>query len=67
MRTVRVAPLAMQHEEQNEPGADEDPPEDQPGEPGSAGGSQSPAADKLPAAPADDDSPLGDTDQHSDA
>lgn len=27
----------------------------------------SPAADRLPALPANDDSPLGDTDQHSDA
>jgi hypothetical protein len=40
-------------------------PEDIPEEPGAEGGSQSPAADKLPGAPADDDSPLGDTDQHS--
>lgn len=40
-------------------------PEDEPSEPGAEGGSQSPAADKLPAAPADDDSPVGDTDQHS--
>jgi hypothetical protein len=45
---------------------DEDPPEDRPGE-GAEGGSGSDAADKLPAAPADDDSPLGDTDQHSDS
>jgi hypothetical protein len=28
---------------------------------------ESEAADKPPAAPADDDAPLGDTDQHSDA
>jgi hypothetical protein len=27
----------------------------------------SPAADKLPALPSDDDAELGDTDQHSDA
>lgn len=40
-------------------------PEDQPGEPGAEGGSHSDAVDKLPGAPADDDSPLGDTDQHS--
>lgn len=40
-------------------------PEDQPDEPGAEGGSQSPAADTLPGAPSDDDSPLGDTDQHS--
>ena len=42
-------------------------PEDQPDEPGAEGGAQSPAADKLPGAPSDDDSALGDTDQHSDA
>jgi hypothetical protein len=41
-------------------------PEDQPGEPGAEGGSRSPTRDKLPGAPApDDESPLGDTDQHS--
>ena len=43
-----------------------DRPEDEPGEPGAEGGSGG-GADVLPAAPADDDSPLGDTDQHSDA
>ena len=42
-------------------------PEDQPEEPGAEGGSDSESADKPPAAPADDDAPLGDTDQHSDA
>ncbi len=46
---------------------DAEAPEDQPDEPGAEGGSKSPAADKLPGAPADDDSPLGDTDQHSNA
>jgi hypothetical protein len=40
-------------------------PEDLPGEPGAEGGSRSPAADTPPGLPADDDSPLGDTDQHS--
>jgi hypothetical protein len=35
--------------------------------PGAEGGDHSDAADKPPAAPADDDSPLGDTDQHSNA
>jgi hypothetical protein len=46
----------------------EEPPEDRPEEPGAEGGADSPAADKLPGEPApDDDSPLGDTDQHSDA
>jgi hypothetical protein len=43
-------------------------PEDQPEEPGAEGGSDSPAADQLPGGPASgDDSPLGDTDQHSKA
>jgi hypothetical protein len=35
------------------------------GEGGARGGSDSPSADRLPAAPSDDDTPLGDTDQHS--
>jgi hypothetical protein len=54
---------------QSSTSADDNPyrtaPEDQPGEPGAEGGSQSDATDKLPGAPSDDDSPLGDTDQHS--
>jgi hypothetical protein len=50
--------------EQNE---EQEPPENRPGEPGAEGGADSPAADKLPGEPADDDSPVGDTDQHSDA
>jgi hypothetical protein len=41
--------------------------EDDPGAPGSEGGSDSPAADRVPALPSDDDAPLGDTDQHSEA
>jgi hypothetical protein len=45
---------------------DEQAPEDRPEETGARGGSTSPSADRLPAAPADDDTPLGDTDQHSD-
>ena len=45
----------------------DEPPENRPGEPGAEGGADSPAKDQLPGAPADDDSPLGDTDQHSDA
>jgi hypothetical protein len=44
-----------------------DAPEDQPDEPGAEGGSESPAADAPPAAPSDDDSEFGDTDQHSSA
>ena len=43
-----------------------DEPEDQPGEAGAEGGSGG-SADVPPAAPSDDDAPLGDTDQHSDA
>ena len=35
-------------------------------EPGARGGDESPSADRLPAAPADDGTPIGDTDQHSD-
>jgi hypothetical protein len=42
-------------------------PEDRPEEPGAEGGSDSPAADTPPAFPSEDDSELGDTDQHSDA
>jgi hypothetical protein len=45
----------------------EEAPEDRPDEPGAEGGSQSESADSLPGEPADDDAPLGDTDQHSDA
>jgi hypothetical protein len=42
-------------------------PEDEPDEPGAEGGSGG-SKDTPPAAPdKDDDSPLGDTDQHSDA
>jgi hypothetical protein len=41
--------------------------EDEPthGDPNTGASDASPAADKPPALPADDDSPLGDTDQHS--
>ena len=43
-------------------------PEDRPGEPGAEGGSKSGSASKLPGMPSsDDDTPLGDTDQHSNA
>ena len=55
-----------EHEEhEKRPREDDAPPDDVLGEPGAEGGSDSDAAKKLPAAPADDDSPLGDTDQHS--
>lgn len=41
-------------------------PEDRPGEVGAEGGSKTARKSKLPAAPdPEDDSPLGDTDQHS--
>ncbi|HYM57689.1 MAG TPA: hypothetical protein VES79_06965 [Solirubrobacteraceae bacterium] len=44
-----------------------DRPEDRPGEPGAEGGSEG-SADTVPAVPdEDDDSAVGDTDQHSDA
>ncbi len=44
------------------------PPEDQPGEPGAEGGASGSNEGQSPAAPAEDDpSPLGSTDQHSDA
>ncbi len=39
---------------------------DDPNEPGAEGG-ESNATHRAPGAPADDDSPLGDTDQHSTA
>ena len=37
------------------------------GAPGAEGGDESPAADVHPGRPSDDDSELGDTDQHSNA
>lgn len=42
-------------------------PEDKPDELGAEGGSKSASKDKLPGAPARDSSPIGDTDQHSQA
>lgn len=55
---------APEHDDQPDPAA----PEDHPNEPGAEGGSQSEAKDKLPGAPSnDDDSEVGDTDQHSSA
>jgi hypothetical protein len=52
---------------ENDPRERETAPEDRPGEPGAEGGSGG-SEDVPPAAPhEDDDSPLGDTDQHSDA
>ena len=39
--------------------------ENRPDEPGAEGGADSPSADALPGQPARDDSPVGDTDQHS--
>ena len=40
--------------------------DDEENRPGAEGG-ESESTDRLPGAPADDDAPLGDTDQHSDA
>jgi hypothetical protein len=42
-------------------------PEDEHGEPGAEGGSEGSADTPPPAPDRDDDSPVGDTDQHSDA
>jgi hypothetical protein len=57
----------MRHEtaDEDDTTPDSAAPEDQPGEPGAEGGANSPTKDKLPGAPADDDSAVGDTDQHS--
>ena len=50
----------MEHEKRETP-------EDRPDEPGAEGGTSSSAADTPPPVPdEDDDSPLGDSDQHSD-
>jgi hypothetical protein len=58
----------MATERNSERKRDEQAPEDRPDEPGAEGGTKSEAADKLPAQPApDDESPVGDTDQHSNA
>lgn len=65
--TVRVSAVSMD-DKKNQPASEhERAPEDESGEPGAEGGSQSDAADSLPAAPSKDDSALGDTDQHSSA
>jgi hypothetical protein len=61
MMTIRGSSTSMS---ETDPGRE---PEDEPEEPGAEGGSESPAADTPPAVPSDDDSELGDTDQHSDA
>lgn len=57
----------MHEETEQQRERDAEAPEDRPEEPGAEGGRTSPAADKMPGAPADDDSAVGDTDQHSDA
>ncbi len=57
----------MDSEAERDRTTEPEPPEGRPEKPGAEGGSTSPSADKLPGAPADDDAPLGDTDQHSDA
>jgi hypothetical protein len=54
-------------DETNVSGAEASPaPGDDENQPGAEGG-DSESADRPPGAPADDDAPLGDTDQHSDA
>jgi hypothetical protein len=60
-------PINMKPDPEHNDTPDPAAPEDQPGEPGAEGGSQSDAKDKLPGAPSDDDSEVGDTDQHSSA
>jgi hypothetical protein len=50
----------MDHKDKREPGSDSED-ENRPG----AEGGESEATNRPPGAPADDDSPLGDTDQHS--
>jgi hypothetical protein len=60
-------PINMKPDPEHNDTPDSTAPEDQPGEPGAEGGSQSDAKDKLPGAPSDDDSEVGDTDQHSSA
>jgi hypothetical protein len=62
----RVDLDVMQDERQDTPDEPTSP-EDRPDEPGAEGGARSPAADTPPAAPSDDDSAVGDTDQHSDS
>jgi hypothetical protein len=58
------------YEEDSRMAEDETPgrePEDEPGTPGAEGGSGGSADTPPPTPDEDDDSPLGDTDQHSDA
>ena len=47
--------------------AQDQPVEDNPEEPGAEGGAGTDDAESLPAAPSEDDSAAGDTDQHSDS
>lgn len=60
-------PINMPRETEHDDTPESTAPEDRPGEPGAEGGSHSDAKDKLPGAPSDDDSDVGDTDQHSSA
>jgi hypothetical protein len=61
----RGVDLASMDEKPEREEDQERPPEDLPDEPGAESGSRSPAAEQMPAMPSRDDSPLGDTDQHS--
>jgi hypothetical protein len=54
------------HEHEQNPSEPREEPDNGQARPGAEGG-DSDAARKPPPAPADDDSPVGDTDQHSDA
>jgi hypothetical protein len=58
---------AMETEPRESENQEEQAPENAPGEPGAEGGKSSPDADSLPGAPTEDDSEVGDTDQHSSA
>ncbi len=55
------------HHETDEDTPDTAAPEDAPSQPGAEGGSNRDTRDRLPGVPADDDTPVGDTDQHSNA
>lgn len=57
----------MTNDTEKERDTDPEPPEDRHEQAGAEGRSKSPSSDKLPGVPADDNSPLGDTDQHSNA
>jgi hypothetical protein len=55
----------MTEHERDDARRQNEPAEDEPGEPGARGGTGG-DEDTLPGAPGESDTPLGDTDQHSD-